>query len=734
MKKITKILTVLILTLSFSLQLSAQKTIQGELIVQITSDGKPNQLKAEFNDIGLNFKKQLSRSLNIWLCTFNESKADSSTALRTVQQHKNVKIAQYNHVVHLNSTTPNDPFYSSQYGMSKIKAPEAWDITTGGNTILGDNIVVAVLDGGFDIEHEDINYWINVNEIPDNGIDDDNNGYIDDVTGWNCYDDNGVITSAVHGTHVAGIVGAIGNNNIGVSGVNWGVDVLPIQASSSDEATVVAGYSYVLEMRELYNQTNGTQGAFIVATNASFSTHGGDVNDYPIWCDIYNALGNVGVLNVNAPWNNGGELGDDFHDIPGECSSQYLIVVSNTNNNDELHNSAPWSKTFIDIVAPGTDIISTIPNNEYDEMTGTSMAAPHVAGAIALIYSAACEEMMLNYQTNPSEVSLTIKEFLLNNSDPVYDLLLKIGYGRLNVYKSIIKMYTQYETDKYLTGNATASEQHAAINSIVVENYTATGDENIDIIAGQSVTLKPGTHLAPTSGGSIHIYTAKNQFDCSIPIQPLTVELIAPENAYCGGYSPITCNAVPTGGLTPYSYVWYSKVITSSSWVVHNNNSPNIAFLSSEDFYVKVELTDDRGVSVMSQTKFIQCIESKNLKIDTIETPGVPIVDITEQNKIENVDYSTYINQEYLRQTFNIYPNPAKNICNISFSLESEQQITITISDIKGNVVNKVFDDKKLNAGEHLFEYNISNFPAGVYLFTISSKDGFNAMKFVKTY
>ena len=405
MKKITKILTVLILTLSFSLQLSAQKTIQGELIVQITSDVKPDQIKAEFNDIGLNFKKQISRSLNIWLCTFNKSKVDSSTALKTVQQHKNVKIAQYNHVVHLNSTTPNDPFYSSQYGMSKIKAPEAWDITTGGNTILGDNIVVAVLDGGFDIEHEDINYWINVNEIPDNGIDDDNNGYIDDITGWNCYDDNGVITSADHGTHVAGIVGAIGNNNIGVSGVNWGVDVLPIQASSSDEATVVAGYSYVLEMRELYNQTNGAQGAFIVATNASFSTHGGDVNDYPIWCDIYNALGNVGVLNVNAPWNNGGELGEDFHDIPGECSSQYLIVVSNTNNNDELHNSAPWSKTYIDIVAPGTDIISTIPNNEYDEMTGTSMAAPHVAGAIALIYSAACEEMMLNYQTNPSQVA-----------------------------------------------------------------------------------------------------------------------------------------------------------------------------------------------------------------------------------------------------------------------------------------------------------------------------------------
>jgi len=728
-------MTILIAILFLSLVGYSQKEnsiVQGEILVKFKTDVDGNKFANGNKHINLIPQKRLSKKMNIWLFK-HPAKSHIDTVLKSLKNNPNVIIAQPNHYVQQRTTIPNDPNYNNQWALAKIKAINAWDISTGGTTVTNEQIVIAIIDGGFDINHDDINYWKNNNEIPNNGIDDDNNGYIDDFDGWNAYNSNGSFSSSDHGTHVTGIAGAIGNNNKGVSGINWNVQTMPIMGSSGTEDVVIEALGYAYDMRALYNQTNGAQGAFVVVTNGSFGVDKADPDDYPLWCSIYDDLGQEGILSVAATANGSWDA-DDKGDMPCGCSSNYLIAVTNSDQNDNINSGAAWGKNTIDLIAPGTDIYSTLPSNSYGNMTGTSMASPQVAGAVALLYSAACEEMIINYHDNPSQVALTIKQFLLNNSDPIYNLLLKIGYGRLNVYKSIIKMYTQYETDKYLTGNATASEQHAAINSIVVENYTATGGENIEIVAGQSVTLKPGTHLAPTPGGSIHIYTAKNQFDCSIPIQPLTVELIAPENAYCGGYSPITCNAVPTGGLTPYSYVWYSKVITSSSWVVHNNNSPNIAFLSSEDFYVKVELTDDRGVSVMSQTKFIQCIESKNLSIDPIETQGVPIIDITEQNSIENIDYSTYINQEYLRQTFNIYPNPANNICNISFSLESEQQITITISDIKGNLVNKVIDDKKIKAGEHLFEYNISNFPVGVYLFTISSKDGFNAMKFIKTY
>jgi subtilisin family serine protease len=146
-------------------------------------------------------------------------------------------------------------------------------ITTGGLTVQGDTIVVAVIDCGADITHEDLNFWKNYLEIPGNGIDDDTNGYVDDFDGWNAQSQTGVITSCSHGTHVSGIIGAIGNNTTGVVGVNWNVKIMPVQPSSTNEALVVAAYTYVYNMRRLYNQTNGAKGAFIVATNSSFGVN-----------------------------------------------------------------------------------------------------------------------------------------------------------------------------------------------------------------------------------------------------------------------------------------------------------------------------------------------------------------------------------------------------------------------------------------------------------------------------
>jgi len=731
MKKIAIVIILLTSQLTSHSQ-QDRAIVPGQLIIKLREniDGKKYAIKNLKNN--LIPKKQLSKKLNIWLFEYSASK-HIDTVLKSLRYDKNVLIAQPNHYIKQRTTIPNDVGYSNQWALNKIKAVNAWDISTGGKTITNEQIVIAVIDAGFDLNHEDISYWKNINEIPNNGIDDDNNGYIDDYDGWNADISSGNITSDSHGTHVAGIAGAIGNNNIGVSGINWNVQIMPIIGSSGTESVVIEAFEYVRNMRMLYNQTNGNEGAFVVVTNGSFGGDGVDPSDYPLWCSIYNDLGQEGILSVAATANISWDV-DEQGDMPCGCSSNYLITVTNSDQNDNLNNSAAWGKNTIDLLAPGTSIYSTIPNNEYGNKTGTSMASPQVAGSIALLYSAACEEMILNYHDSPSQVALTIKQFILNNSDPIYNLLFKIGYGRLNVYKSVINMFTQLETDKYLSGNVTASEQHAAINTIVAENYTATGDENIEIVAGQSVTLKPGTHLAPTAGGSIHIYTSKNQFDCSIPIQPLVVDLITPEYAYCGGYTPITCNAIPSGGLTPYSYIWYTKLLSSNSWVSTNGTNPNVAFSSYESFYVKVELIDDRDVSVMSQTNFIQCIENKNSIIDSVDIINSQIIDLTTLNNLHDSVNAINITQKYLRQTFRIFPNPAKNICNVSFSLESEQTISIEVYDINGNKIGNIIENKTLNSGEHSFEYNVIDIPNGLYLFKLISKEGINVMKFIKTF
>ena len=152
-----------------------------------------------------------------------------------------VRVIQNNHTnIKLREAVPDDPYYYQQWAPAIMSLPQAWEaFTTGGVTATGDTIVVAVIDGGAYLAHEDLNFWKNYHEIPNNGIDDDGNGYMDDYHGWNAYNHNGNISSDDHGTHVAGIIGAVGNNGRGVCGVNWNVRVMPVGGSSGNESIVV---------------------------------------------------------------------------------------------------------------------------------------------------------------------------------------------------------------------------------------------------------------------------------------------------------------------------------------------------------------------------------------------------------------------------------------------------------------------------------------------------------------
>lgn len=392
----------------------------------------------------------LNEDLHIYLIT---PTTRAIGALKTLRADKRVKYAQEDHKVHKrNAVIPNDTDFVKQWSLKNtqnpgadISATEAWALGTSGKDANGHDIVVAVIDGGVDLNHVDLkeNIWVNKEEIPDNGIDDDGNGYIDDVNGWNAYSNNGKVTSDAHGTHVAGIVSAKGNNGTQVSGVNWNVKIMAINGSSGTTATIVRAYSYAMKQRKLFNETQGKKGTLVVATNSSFGVDYANCEskDYPVWNDMYEAMGKVGIISAAATANIGINI-DERGDVPTGCSSEYIFSVTNTQINDAKYGSAGWGSKSIDIGAPGTAILSTVPGNSTASYTGTSMATPHIAGAVAFLYNIASPQLSDLIQKDPAQGALTVKKLIMENADANESLKGKtVSGGRLNLNKAAQKAY-----------------------------------------------------------------------------------------------------------------------------------------------------------------------------------------------------------------------------------------------------------------------------------------------------
>ena len=457
----------------------------------------PSNSRHNFEDINLRPKQVLFQDYNIWLLEYDKSKSEPVDALLSVMRKNEVKVVQFNHYITLRQTFPNDAQFANQWNMhntgqsggtpdADIDAPEAWDIATGGVTSLGDSVVVAVIDGGFYLAHQDLNFWRNWEEIPGNNIDDDGNGYIDDVNGWNAYNNNGNITSSSHGTHVSGTVGAVGNNSLGVAGVNWNVKVMAVQGSSGVEATVVAAYGYVLKQRLIYNQTNGLHGAFVVSTNSSFGVNYGQPSNFPLWCAFYDSLGNAGILSAAATMNIHANV-DVTGDIPTACPSDFLISVTNTTHYDVKNSGAAYGLTTIDIGAPGTSILSTTPSNNYGNSTGTSMASPHVAGTVGLMFGAANSNYIQLGRTQPDSLAKLFKHYMLISVDSLASLqgLILTG-GRLNLHKTLQKV----STPTNITQNGNGIPNKYELNQNYPNPFNPATKISFDIPNSGLVTIK----------------------------------------------------------------------------------------------------------------------------------------------------------------------------------------------------------------------------------------------------
>jgi subtilisin family serine protease len=412
-------------------------------------------------------------------------------AIAALRRQPDVLYAEPNYILR-SAGTPADPLFFNQYGMTKIGAPQAWDITQGSS-----DVVVAVIDTGIDLNHQDLaaNIWTNPSPGSVNLISGDINGY-------NFHDNNGIVLNAndaeSHGTHVAGIIGARGNNNIGVAGVNWNVKLMSLKflttvvengeiSDIGNTADAIRACGYAAEMRRLWETTGHTKGANVRVINASF---GGDKFATP-FVNAINELNTREILFVAAAGNiRNGSLepnNDRIPQFPASYDLPNVIAVAATDANDQLAEEfSHFGPTSVELGAPGVGILSTTPpcahpnvtcapdfpvpftptQDTYSFFDGTSMSAPHVSGAAALLWA-----------QNPGLTVEQVKRLLILNGDVLPALVDRTLTGRrLNVFKSLQSLQ---ESDGIPPSAVSNIHINFQVGRTVSLGWNAAGDDGI---------------------------------------------------------------------------------------------------------------------------------------------------------------------------------------------------------------------------------------------------------------
>jgi subtilisin family serine protease len=416
------ILILLVVVILSGIQVYAQdrgqEYVKGELLVKFNPDASDGEIVSAIKPVNGKIIKRLRIVENLVHIQLPEN-LTVMDAIAILKQNPLIEYAEPNYIRYP-TTIPNDPGFPYLWGLNNtgqtggtvgadINAPEAWDITTGNSST-----IIAVIDTGVDMTHEDLftHIWTNPGEIPGNGIDDDGNGYIDDVHGWDFYandNDPSDTNTCKHGTHVSGTIGALGNNGKGVTGVNWNVKIMPLRflggpLCSGSDANAIKAIEYATE-----------KGVWIL--NNSWGGGGYDRA-------LEDAIRNSNMIFVAAAGNESNN-NDVSPFYPASFPLDNIISVAATDHNDSLASFSNYGLASVDLAAPGVKIGSTIPDNKYAYMSGTSMATPHVSGVVGLLLSQ--NPVLENWQ-----VIWKILQGLDKKGLPV------LSGGRLNAYHSLI--------------------------------------------------------------------------------------------------------------------------------------------------------------------------------------------------------------------------------------------------------------------------------------------------------
>lgn len=694
MKKILLAFAVLLHVSAFAQWQEEDPRMLNQYIVLLKPGATPQQLERMFTDIKV--VRCLSGRMNIWLLERNTTKAPESF-LGALRLHPATLIAQFNHRVEQRNLVPDDPYFNQEWNMlntggtggtagADIDATDAWDISHSHVTATGDTVVVAIIDNKFDLSHEDLSFFVNYNEIPGNGIDDDGNGYIDDINGWSVPDTSGDINStgfgAYHSTHTAGIAAAIGNNAKGIAGVCWGAKIMGVNYGTTDEANVVASYEYVRNMRILYNTTFGSKGAFVVATNASFGVgnYGANPADYPLWCAMYDSLGAVGILSAGAAPNADVDV-DAVHDVPTECASKWFIGVTNTTSADKKNTGAAYGKISVDLGAPGTGIYSTVPTPTlYQTKTGTSMATPHVTGAVAAMMATACKGFMDAYWEHPDSGALLIKQYLLDGAEWVPALNNKtVTGGRLNLYRAFMNLSRfncdscQFDLRIDKTPIACHGANSGAMAAVTLPdnavNYNIlwnTNQHNIEIL-----NLEPGFYTVQVT-------------DTSGCRRTWTAELHDPDSIAINAVNIIPAQGGNPGNVTVNAAAGNDSLYYSLDGVTYQS-SPIFTVPTNGSYIVYVK--NQRG-----------CVVQQNILVSGVAETNLSGLELQ------------------------IWPNPANDVLNLRLNTAHAQSIDFKMLDALGEAVSTT--RHQLDAGVFTLQLSVAQLAAGFY--TLSLSDGVN--------
>ena len=449
-------------------------------------------------------------------------------ALAQLKASSSVLYAEPNYIVTA-AAVPNDPRFAELYGLDNtgqtggtpdadIDAPEAWDIQT------GTDVVVAVIDTGLDYNHEDIvgNVWTNPGEIPNNGIDDDNNGYVDDVMGWDFVNnDNDPFDDNDHGTHVSGTIAAVGNNAIGVAGVNWSARIMPLKflsaQGSGTTADAISALDYAVMMGARISNNSWGGGAFSQALFDSIA-----------------AAQAAGHLFVAAAGNDGVDT-DVTPSYPASYDLDNIVSVAATDDNDALATFSNFGAVTVDLGAPGVAILSTTPANTYSSFSGTSMATPHVAGVAALLLA-----------EDPSLDVVALKAVLLDNVDPLASLAgITVTGGRLNAANSLAGLVRVVVTPASLTLAVGTTGQFNATGGTAPYTWS-TADVTV-----ATIDATTGLLTATGAGQTVVTATDANGVAGTADVTVTTV-LVSPDTASLRPGDTLQFSAA--GGTAPYTW------------------------------------------------------------------------------------------------------------------------------------------------------------------------------------